>query len=88
MNKLQVNLGEIVVTPEAKHAMIEQGIHPAALIQKHIDGDWDNDVNSPSDMDDFEVWRMITAQKLAQGELWVITEFDRHVTTIALPDEY
>lgn len=87
MNNQQVTLGKIIVTPRARNSMAKQGIQASALLQQHFNDNWDIDFNSMSLPDDFQVSRIMSSQKMPVGELWVITEFDRQVTTITLPDE-
>lgn len=87
MNKLQVDLGEIIVSPDARDAMVAQGVQTSTILQQHIDDNWENDTDPTDEEDEFQVSRMMSSQKVPKGELWVITEFDRHMTTITLPCE-
>ncbi len=85
-------LGQIAATPAALRALAEGRLPPAALLSRHRAGDWG------------EVWaadwrandearrqggRLLSAYTTATGvRLWVITEADRSVTTVLLPEEY
>ncbi|MBX9677537.1 MAG: hypothetical protein K2X38_02155 [Gemmataceae bacterium] len=66
--------------------------NPAHFISRHVAGDWDEVCAGDKRLNDEAVkegTRIISAYRTAMGEkLWVITEADRSVTTILLPDEY
>lgn len=66
--------------------------HPAELLVRHVTGDWgeleeeDKEENERSVEQGF---RILSAYKLETGvKVWVITEWDRSVTTLLLPSEY
>jgi hypothetical protein len=71
--------------------MLRLGITPTQVLRRHVSGDW-------SEMDDHD--RAVNTRAISTGErilsafgegdskLWVITEADRSVTTILLPEEY
>jgi hypothetical protein len=86
-------LGRTVATQGAVRAMDEAGQEPAAFLSRHETGDW-------GDLED-EVDIQANEQALVHGDrilsvyhtscevrLYVITEWDRSVTTILLPEEY
>lgn len=86
------DLGQIVATPGAVEAMATHDIDAGALLTRHMSGDWGEldreDVRTNNDA-------VVTGQRIlsnypvAKGvEIWVITEWDRSVTTLLLPDEY
>lgn len=85
-------LGVIVMTPGAIDALAAAGQEAASLIARHARGDWGS--VSPEDAmeNDRAVvtgHRVLSRYVLAnQAPLWVITESDRSVTTILLPEEY
>ncbi|HSH96093.1 MAG TPA: hypothetical protein VK968_18245 [Roseimicrobium sp.] len=87
-----LRLGQLVATPGAIHAMAAAGQDPAELLARHRSGDWGE--VPPEDWqannDALLVGnRVLSAYLLKDGtRLWVITEADRSVTTILLPDEY
>jgi len=86
------SLGNLVATPGALEALKHAGQYPLELIQRHLRGDWGN--VSPEDAAENELsvqngLRIMSVYVLASGTtVWVITEADRSVTTILLPDEY
>ena len=85
--------GQIVVTIGI-NALIEGGrLDPAPYLYRHLSGDW-------GDLDDGD--RRLNDTALQSGDdrlfsyyqvtpdlkLWIITEWDRSVTTLLLPSEY
>ncbi len=86
------NLGQLLVTPGAL-AMIEaHAIDAWALIQRHQSGDWGNLV--PHDWEENQAAlvkgrRLFSSYQLTTDiKLWIITEANRAVTTLLLPEEY
>jgi len=86
------SLGQVCLSSSANVLFSEGKIDVNQLINRHISGDW-------SDMcedDQFENQhavacgdRIFSSFKLSDSQnVWVITESDRSVTTILLPDEY
>lgn len=84
--------GQILATPGALAAMEHGHIEAATLLERHGCGDW-GDICS-------EDWSQNT-QALEHGgrlfsvyaisdsaRIWIITEADRSITTLLLPEEY
>ena len=65
---------------------------PPEFLRRHKNGDWGElpleDVrdNERSLSDDSQLVSAYATRR--EGKLWVITEWDRGVTTLVLPDEY
>lgn len=85
-------LGQIVATPGALAALSAAGEEPSGFLRRHAHGDWgdldehDHIANRQALLDDA---RVLSAYTLNTGaKLWVITEWDRSVTTLLLPEEY
>jgi hypothetical protein len=85
-------LGQIVATPAAIEAMEESGQTPDFFLERHVAGDWgelsdeDKALNEAALIDGD---RILSSYKTLKGtKLWVITEADRSVTTVLLPDDY
>ena len=85
-------LGQICATPGAIEAMQEAGQAPLELLQRHQRGDWgqvcpeDSQANEQALQDGS---RILSVYSLSTGTVvWIITEADRSVTTILLPEEY
>jgi len=81
-----------MATPGALEAFKASGESPLVFLERHLAGDWGDP--SPEDIRENELslqhgWRLLSAYTLSTGvRVWVITEADRSVTTILLPDEY
>ena len=85
--------GKIVMT-RGVHALFQQGrLNPVAYLHRHLNGDWgdlddcdkqQNDAALASGED-----RLFSSYQVAPSlQLWIITEWDRSVTTLLLPSEY
>lgn len=94
-------LGQTVYTPGAKEAMERYHINPFDLLKRHVTGDWgdvcpeDAQANEEALQDGSRLLSAYVLQPplseskaLASAKVWVITEADRSVTTILLPEEY
>lgn len=90
--KALFELGQVVATPGALQALQEANQPPAEFLARHVTGDWDN--LDPHDRQENERAvnegrRVFSAYQTHKGvKLWVITEWDRSVTTLLLPREY
>ncbi|MBJ7223580.1 MULTISPECIES: hypothetical protein [unclassified Brenneria] len=85
--------GEIVVTAGVVHLIQLRQLESSRYLRRHLSGDW-------GDLDEND--RQLNDAALASGEdrlfssyqvdrdltLWIITEWDRSVTTLLLPSEY
>jgi len=85
-------LGRTVATPAALRLLQEQGESPAEFLDRHASGDW-GDVTREDDLANFrsvkEGTRILSAYRVSDtARVWVLTEADRSVTTILLPEEY
>jgi hypothetical protein len=85
-------LGRLLATPGALAALERAGCDPVHLIARHVTGDWgeldaeDRDANERAVR---EGSRILSAYRLPAGQrIWVITEADRSLTTLLLPEEY
>ena len=85
-------LGQLAATPGALEALEKAGQSPAEFLSRHVNGDWgdvcaeDKQLNDQALVDDS---RLLSAYHTTAGvKLWVITENDRSVTTLLLPEEY
>ncbi len=85
-----VPLGRTVATPAALAAVSPLDI--AAALRRHTSGDWgevDADDKAANDDALQSGERLLSAYRSAGGTtFWVMTEADRSVTTVLLPDEY
>ena len=85
-------LGQVVATPGALEALTASGQTAADFLDRHAGGDWgdvdehDRQANEDALVNDE---RLLSVYHTKQGErIWVITERDRSVTTLLLPNEY
>jgi hypothetical protein len=91
-------LGRTVATPGAITTLQESGQAPEHFLDLHVSGNWgDIDAHDRKCNDDAiahegnpdRQQRVLSAYVTKNNvKLWVITEWDRSVTTILLPDEY
>jgi hypothetical protein len=85
-------LGQVVATPGALAALQEAGQEPLELLRRHQSGDWGEVPAEDKQENDFSVqhgYRVLSAYTLSIGiKVWLITEWDRSVSTFLLPQEY
>lgn len=86
------SLGQIVATPGALKALDESGESALEFLHRHASGDWgelDEEDKRENELSLAQGFRLLSAYRLRNDEkLWIITEADRSVTTLLLPDEY
>ena len=86
------SLGQTVATPGALDLLDRTATDGFELIKRHQCGDWGS--VPPEDAEENERsidsgCRILSSYFLNSTErLWIITEADRSVTTLLLPDEY
>ena len=82
--------GQIVITPGSLAAL------PAGVVQtalsRHLSGDWgevDKHDAAENELSLQQGFRLLSVYRNGDGrKFWIITEADRSVTTILLPEEY
>ncbi|MGA7917777.1 MAG: hypothetical protein WCA00_21255 [Candidatus Acidiferrales bacterium] len=85
-------VGRLVATPGALAALEKTGQSPVEFLARHVAGDWeelpveDQTENLLSVERGFRV--LSSYRTLAEERIWVITEADRSLSTLLLPDEY
>jgi hypothetical protein len=87
----QLPLGRVVATPGALKLLMEAKAHPFDLLDRHATGDWGE--LCPFDRRQNQIalregLRVLSSYDVSEGRVWIITEADRSVTTILLPEEY
>jgi hypothetical protein len=84
--------GQIVSTPGALAAMEEHQCQPLTLLARHLAGDWGVLPTEDAQLNDEALksdGRLLSNYPLGgDTRIWVITEWDRSVTTFLLPSEY
>jgi hypothetical protein len=84
-------LGRVVVTPGALKLLMEAGGHPFDYLARHATGDWGNLCAFDRRQNEIALrdgYRVLSSYDVPAGRVWVITEADRSITTILLPEEY
>lgn len=89
-----LKLGQVVQTPGAEKALGDTGSETTyvGLLTRHASGDWGELCAEDIAVNELglrEGDRIMSVYTLTTGvKVWVITESDRSVTTILLPEEY
>lgn len=86
-------LGHVVATPGALDLLDRCGVNASTLLARHQRGDWGAicEADAAANAQALQYGdRVLSAYELGpQTErLWIITEYDRSVTTLLLPEEY
>ncbi len=85
-------LGQVVATPGALAALEKAGQAPQEFLWRHVCGDWGDLCEEDRKENQFSLergFRLLSNYRTEAGEVvWLITEADRSVTTVLLPDEY
>ena len=89
------SLGNVVATPPALALIQKYGASIPQLLNRHQTGDWqelckeDRDNNWQAALGDARVLSAFNIGSANQPvKLWIITEWDRSVTTILRPQDY
>ena len=86
------SLGQLVATPGALAALEKAGQGPLDFLSRHVHGDWGDLCEEDRRENQYSLdrgFRLLSSYRtLADTKLYVITEADRSVTTILLPEEY
>ncbi len=83
-------LGRVVATPNALARIPASDLSTGLL--RHQDGDWgdlDPEDKAENELSLREGFRLLSAYHSAEKvKFWIITEADRSVTTVLLPEDY
>ena len=87
------SLGQIVTTPGALAVLEKAGLGPQEFLSRHVHGDWGDLCEEDRKENQLSLergFRLLSSYRTNVGDtkVWVITEADRSVTTILLPEEY
>jgi hypothetical protein len=92
------SLGRVVATPGALRALADAGQGPEHFLALHANGSWgdlcaddrrSNDDAISNEGDPSKQARVLSSYRTCLNtKLYVLTEWDRSVTTILLPEEY
>jgi hypothetical protein len=87
-----VPLGKIVATPSALEVIEDSGQFSLDFIKRHQKGDWGEISSEDWELNDLALEcgdRLLSCYTTKSGNrIWIITEADRSVTTLLLPEEY
>jgi hypothetical protein len=89
--RMPLPLGRVVATPGALKLLMESRAHPYDLLARHAAGDWGDLCAFDRRQNEIalrEGLRVLSSYDVPAGRVWIITEADRSVTTILLPEEY
>ena len=84
-------LGQVVATPGALKLLSEIGEDPFDYLARHATGDWGELCAFDRRQNEIalrEGYRVLSSYDVLAERVWIITEADRSVTTILLPEEY
>ena len=90
---LRFSPGQVVMTCGVDE-LIQQGrFNPSSYLRRHLGGDWGDLDDSDRRQNDAALKsgedRLFSSYQVAPDlTLWIITEWDRSVTTLLLPSEY
>ena len=84
-------LGQVVATPGALAALAEAERTPQEFLERHVHSDWGELCAEDKRANDLALrfgHRIFSAYPLKEDlRLWLLTEWDRAVTTLLLPSE-
>ena len=84
--------GQIVATPGALALLTQHGVSPNTILRRHLAGDWGTLCSDDAALNDEALRdgsRILSSYLIAPGvTVWIITEANRTVTTLLLPEDY
>lgn len=90
LNEPRFPLGQICATPAALDALSPEDIQSA--LGRHVRGDWGDVCREDKDLNEMALLsgtRLLSSyQNQAGRKFWIITEADRSLTTVLLPEDY
>lgn len=84
-------LGRVLATPGALKLLLQEGEDPFEYLARHATGDWGELCDFDRRQNEIalrEGLRVFSSYETPAGRIWVISEADRSVTTILLPEDY
>lgn len=84
-------LGRVLITPGALEVLGKGGGRALDFLARHASGDWGDLCASDRCENGLALRhgrRVLSSYAVGNDRIWVITEADRSVTTILLPEEY
>ena len=85
-------LGQILATPGALAVLKKAGQQPGEFLTHHVNREWgdlDEEERKENEYSLEHGFRLLSSYRTNAGDrLWIITEADRSVTTLLVPEEY
>ena len=84
-------LGKVVATPGALKLLLEVGKDPFDYVARHATGDWGDLCAFDRRQNEValrEGLRVLSSYPVEEGNIWIVTEAERSVTTILRPEDY
>ena len=85
------SLGQVVATQGCLELLEKHGKTASEFIHRHVMGDWGVVDSEDAQLNQDAVQegsRILSVYEVGDERVWVITEWDRSVTTLLLPSEY
>ena len=85
--------GQVVMTTGIDELVRQGRLNPSPYLRRHLHGDWGDLCDDDRQLNDAALKsgedRLFSSYLVEPGlKLWIITEWDRSVTTLLLPSEY
>ncbi|WP_459056952.1 hypothetical protein [Stenotrophomonas sp. PSU-St22] len=85
--------GQVVMTAGVDELVRQGRLNPTPYLRRHISGDWGDLSDGDRQLNDAALKsgedRLFSSYQVTRDlKLWIITEWDRSVTTLLLPSEY
>ena len=82
-------LGQIVMTANASDQLAAEDIQKG--LTRHASGDWGEVCEEDREENELslkEGFRLLSVYRSGETNFWIITEADRSITTVLLPEDY
>jgi len=85
--------GQVVMTTGVDELVRQSRLNPTPYLRRHLHGDWGDLSGDDRRLNDAALAsgedRLFSSYQVTPNlKLWIITEWDRSVTTLLLPSEY
>ena len=85
--------GQVVMTAGVDELVRQGRLNPTPYLRRHLHGDWGDLSDNDRRLNDAALKsgedRLFSSYEVTPGlKIWIITEWDRSVTTLLLPNEY
>ena len=83
------SLGQVVITTNAANSLQMADVQHALC--RHMRGDWGEACPEDAELNNESLehgGRLLSVYRSGENRFWIITEWDRSITTVLLPEEY